>query len=49
MASIRKRVGSTETTYHVQIRRKGVYGELLFKRLQITDIARGNEISTGTG
>ena len=26
-----------------------VGGELLFKRLQVTDIARGNEISTGTG
>jgi hypothetical protein len=27
----------------------GVGGELLFKRLQVTDIAHGNEISTGIG
>jgi len=26
-----------------------VGGELLFKRLQVTDIAHGNEISTGIG
>ena len=26
-----------------------VGGELLFKRLQVADIARGNEISTGIG
>ena len=27
----------------------GVYGELLFKRLQVNGIARGNEIATGIG
>ena len=28
---------------------KPVHGESLFKRLQVTGIAHGNEISTGTG